>query len=695
MASETGWSPAPRQGVAQRPRGARSPGRSSPRRRRCPSCPCTATSTPACWRATSRSPTPRRCLVTPDHYLVRMLVSQGVPHDALGVPGADRPHRRRPTGGLAHVRHALVAVPHAAHTVPVGARAGRGVRPGREALGRVRRPPVRPAVRAAGAAGRSAARAVRPVRHRDPRDDQRRDRDARRPRRPGRPRVGRADRADVRPDALLHVDRPGWRADVALLEERSGIAIGGYRDLVRALEERRRTFVAAGARATDHGHLSADATPLTSRRGRADRVRGPARDRGCAGRAGVLRAHAVRDSADVRRGRARRAAAPGRAVRDHDRAVADCADPTSATTSRCPPSSSAACDRCSRRSATTPVSGSSCSRSTRTPTAALAPIAGVYPAVRLGAPWWFLDTPDGMAAVPRGGHGHRRVRQHHGLRRRHTRLLLDPRAARPRPPHRCRVPRPAGGGAPARPGRGHRHRRRSTSPTGSRARLCSSEYGKRFPAQCEGARVQRDATPRGTPPGPGGRPQPRRHADPLAEALVDGGLPRPHHLPHGSGRRAIRAMAARRDVLVAPAPSSPRARSTPRWPPAPPTSCRPGSAAPSSNAARSTGSSPCPVPSRPPRCRPRLARADHRESSSPAGTSGGAKAVAALAAPFGDVGFVPTGGIGPSNLGEYLALPSVRAVGGSWMVPRDLVRAGDFQAVRDLTAEAVSLVTHL
>ena len=78
----------------------------------------------------------------------------------------------------------------------------------------------------------------------------------------------------------------------------------------------------------------------------------------------------------------------------------------------------------------------------------------------------------------------------------------------------------------------------------------------------------------------------------------------------------------------------------------------------------------------------------------PAGTSGGAKAVAALAAPFGDVGFVPTGGIGPANLAEYLALPSVRAVGGSWMVPRDLIRGGDLDAVRDLTAEAVSLVAH-
>lgn len=76
----------------------------------------------------------------------------------------------------------------------------------------------------------------------------------------------------------------------------------------------------------------------------------------------------------------------------------------------------------------------------------------------------------------------------------------------------------------------------------------------------------------------------------------------------------------------------------------------------------------------------------------PAGTSGGAAAVAALAAPFGGVSFVPTGGIGPTNLHEYLALPSVAAVGGSWMVPRATVRAGDFAEITRLTAEAVALV---
>jgi len=76
----------------------------------------------------------------------------------------------------------------------------------------------------------------------------------------------------------------------------------------------------------------------------------------------------------------------------------------------------------------------------------------------------------------------------------------------------------------------------------------------------------------------------------------------------------------------------------------------------------------------------------------PAGTSGGVPAIAALAAPFGDVRFIPTGGIGPSDLEDYLRLDAVVAVGGSWMVPRDRVAAGDFATVRRLTAEAVALV---
>ena len=86
---------------------------------------------------------------------------------------------------------------------------------------------------------------------------------------------------------------------------------------------------------------------------------------------------------------------------------------------------------------------------------------------------------------------------------------------------------------------------------------------------------------------------------------------------------------------------------------------------------------------------------DSIDSEIPAGTSGGAAAIAALAAPFAGIGFVPTGGVGPKNLGEYLALPSVKAVGGSWMVPRDRVAAGDLAGVRDLVVEAVALASSL
>ncbi len=76
----------------------------------------------------------------------------------------------------------------------------------------------------------------------------------------------------------------------------------------------------------------------------------------------------------------------------------------------------------------------------------------------------------------------------------------------------------------------------------------------------------------------------------------------------------------------------------------------------------------------------------------PAGTSGGAATIVALAAPFGEVSFVPTGGVGPGNLAEYLAIPTVVAVGGSWMIPRELVKAGDFAGIQQLTADAVALV---
>jgi len=75
----------------------------------------------------------------------------------------------------------------------------------------------------------------------------------------------------------------------------------------------------------------------------------------------------------------------------------------------------------------------------------------------------------------------------------------------------------------------------------------------------------------------------------------------------------------------------------------------------------------------------------------PAGIAGGAAAIKALSSPFPSVRFVPTGGVEAQNLREYLELPSVLAVGGSWIAPRDLVRDGKFDEIARLAAEAVAM----
>lgn len=79
----------------------------------------------------------------------------------------------------------------------------------------------------------------------------------------------------------------------------------------------------------------------------------------------------------------------------------------------------------------------------------------------------------------------------------------------------------------------------------------------------------------------------------------------------------------------------------------------------------------------------------------PAANYGGAGTVKAFASVFGRVRFVPTGGVSASNLGDYLSLPNVPAVGGSWMVPPAAIDAGDFATVQQLSAEAVAAAAAL
>lgn len=79
----------------------------------------------------------------------------------------------------------------------------------------------------------------------------------------------------------------------------------------------------------------------------------------------------------------------------------------------------------------------------------------------------------------------------------------------------------------------------------------------------------------------------------------------------------------------------------------------------------------------------------------PAKQFGGVEAIKALAAPYTMVKFMPTGGINAENLRDYLSFDRIIACGGSWMVKADLIRAGEFDKIRELTKEAAALVKEI
>ena len=72
----------------------------------------------------------------------------------------------------------------------------------------------------------------------------------------------------------------------------------------------------------------------------------------------------------------------------------------------------------------------------------------------------------------------------------------------------------------------------------------------------------------------------------------------------------------------------------------------------------------------------------------PANVYGGLNAMKNLSAPFGGVKFLPTGGVNSANIKEYISAPFIHAVGGSWVCPKDAIKAGDFEKITALCAEA-------
>ena len=79
----------------------------------------------------------------------------------------------------------------------------------------------------------------------------------------------------------------------------------------------------------------------------------------------------------------------------------------------------------------------------------------------------------------------------------------------------------------------------------------------------------------------------------------------------------------------------------------------------------------------------------------PANVYGGLSAMKALAAPFTGLRFIPTGGVNGENLGEYLAAPYVRAVGGSWLCAKADVNAGNFDKITTLCRQASQTVQNM
>ena len=76
----------------------------------------------------------------------------------------------------------------------------------------------------------------------------------------------------------------------------------------------------------------------------------------------------------------------------------------------------------------------------------------------------------------------------------------------------------------------------------------------------------------------------------------------------------------------------------------------------------------------------------------PAEPAGGISMIKAMAAPYVGIKFMPTGGINAKNLEEYLSCDKIICYGGSWMVKGDLVKVGEFDKIRELTAEVRKLV---
>ena len=263
-----------------------------------------------------------------------------------------------------------------------------------------------------------------------------------------------------RPDRYLEPAQPGWREAVARLGEAAKIDTGDYPGYVRALEERRRYFIAHGATSADHSHADVRTDPLEP--AEAARIYRAALAGGATdGEATAFRRHMLAEMARMSCDDGLVMTLHPGVRRNHHRPTFERFGPDTGHDIPIRTEFTDALRPLLERFGTHPgfhlvlftVDETVWSRE-------LAPLAGFYPSVYVGVPWWFLDAPDAIrrffAAVTETAG----LLADIGVRRRHPGVLLDPRPARHVAPDRRRLPRAAGRRAPARRGRGDRDRDR-------------------------------------------------------------------------------------------------------------------------------------------------------------------------------------------------------------------------------------------
>ena len=159
-----------------------------------------------------------------------------------------------------------------------------------------------------------------------------------------------------RPDAVVHLDRAGWPDLARQLGALADVDTSTYDGYLQAIRQRRQAFVAAGARATDHGHLSAAAVPLSdaeAARIYAGALKGDVQADDAAAFAGhMLYESAVMSAEDGLVMQLH----PG-VLRDHDPAIHATYGPDQGHDIPVAGEFTRSCGRCSRRSAATPASG--------------------------------------------------------------------------------------------------------------------------------------------------------------------------------------------------------------------------------------------------------------------------------------------------------------------------------------------------